>query len=172
MSAHHEGDGCRRRLDRRTFLRQASGFAGAVLVSLGAAPAAAEAMSREVRGWEETPGTGAARVWRYPLPAADGALIDADNEVMLVRWAGRAYAFSLSCPHRGGTIRWEGAGAFCPKHKARFSPEGANIGGRRTRALDRYAIRRDGGGIAVDLSALLEQDADSTAWEAAWVPVG
>jgi nitrite reductase/ring-hydroxylating ferredoxin subunit len=172
MSARHESDGCERRLDRRTFLKQASGFAGAVLVALGAAPAAAEAMTREVRALDGTPATGAARVWQYPLPGADGAVVDADNEVLLVRWAGRAYAFSLSCPHRGGTIRWEGAGAFCPKHKARFSPEGANVGGRRTRALDRYAIRRAGANVTVDITVLLEQDADAAAWEAAWVPAG
>jgi len=171
MSARHEGERCERRLDRRTFLRQASGFAGAVLVGLGAAPAAAEAMTREVRALDGAPSVGAARAWQYPLPAADGAHIDADNEVLLVRWTGRVYAFSLSCPHRGGTIRWEGAGAFCPKHKARFSPEGANVGGRRTRALDRYAIRRAGASVVVDITALLEHDADAAAWEAAWVQV-
>jgi nitrite reductase/ring-hydroxylating ferredoxin subunit len=168
MSARHEGERCERRLDRRTFLRQAGGFAGAVLMGLGVAPVAAAAMTLEVRALDGTPSTSAARVWQYPLPTADGALIDADNEVLLVRWAGRVYAFSLSCPHRGGTIRWEGTGAFCPKHKARFSPDGANVGGRQTRALDRFAIRRLGTSVAVDTTAPLEQVTDAAAWAAAW----
>ena len=169
MSETREGEGCGRRLDRRTFLRQATGFAGAVLVGLGAAPAAAQAMVREVRA--KTIGSAAgARLREYAMPSADGALVDAENELLLVRWAGRVYSFALGCPHRGTTLRWQGDGAFCPKHKARFSPEGMNVGGRRTRALDRYPIRRAGTSVAVDLTAPLQQDTDAAAWEAAWVP--
>ena len=172
MSAPREGGGCRRRLDRRAFLQQAGGFAGAVLVGLGAAPATVEAMVREIRARDVTPSMTGARIRQYALPAADGALVDADNEVLLVRWAGRVHAFALGCPHRGTTLRWQGTGAFCPKHKARFGPDGANVGGRRTRALDRYPIRRTGSSVSVDLTAPLQQDADPIAWAEAWAPVG
>ena len=168
MHAMTDGEGCGRRLDRRTFLRQASGFAGAVLVGLGAAPAVAEAMVGEARAIATGAGTGA-RMREYAMPSADGALVDADNEVLLVRWTGRVYAFALGCPHRGTTLRWQGDGVFCPKHKARFSPEGRNVGGRRTRAIDRYPIRRAGTSLAVDVTAALQQDTDAAAWEAAWV---
>jgi nitrite reductase/ring-hydroxylating ferredoxin subunit len=118
--------------------------------------------------------SGAARLRRYALPAVDGALVDAENELLLVRWAGRVHAFSLSCPHRGATLRWQGnaAGVFCPKHKARFAPDGAHVGGRRTRALDRYPIRREGSLVVVELATPLKQDADAAAWAAAWIPVG
>ena len=162
---------CARTLDRRDFLRQATGFAGAVLVGLGATPAAAAQMVREIRAHDATGRGGAGRMRQYAMPAADGALVDAENEVLLVRWAGRVHAFALGCPHRGTTLRWQGDGVFCPKHKARFSPDGAHVGGRRTRALDRYPIRREGAFVVVELTAPLEEDADAAAWAAAWVPV-
>lgn len=172
MHASDSHQHCARSLDRRTFLRHASGFAVAVLVGLGASSAAAEAMVGEIRASEAT-SRGGARLRQYAMPAADGALVDADNEVLLVRWAGRVYAFSMSCPHRGTTLRWLGTadGAFCPKHKARFSPAGENVGGRHTRALDRYPIRREGRGVVVDVTVPLEQEADAAAWTAAWVSV-
>lgn len=162
---------CGRTLDRRAFLRQATGFAGAVLVGLGAPSAATEAMVRELHASEATTSSAGARLRKYAMPAVDGALVDAENEVLLVRWAGRVHAFSMSCPHRGATLRWQGtaSGAFCPKHKARFSPAGENVGGRRTRALDRFPIRREETSVVVDVTVPLEQDADAVAWEAAWV---
>jgi len=171
MSARPADPECGHRLDRRTFLQQASGFAAAVLVGLGAPPSTA-AQVAEVRAGNTEPDTARERVRTYALPVTDGALVDADSEVLLVRWGGRVFAFALGCPHRGTIVRWQGSGAFCPKHKARFAPDGTNVGGRRTRALDRYPIRRVGAQVTVDLSARLEQDADAAAWAAAWVPAG
>ncbi|MCC7055770.1 MAG: Rieske 2Fe-2S domain-containing protein, partial [Gemmatimonadaceae bacterium] len=45
---------------------------------------------------------------RYPVPATDGATIDADNEVILVRSGGKVYAFALSCPHQRAMLRIKG----------------------------------------------------------------
>ena len=35
----------------------------------------------------------------YPIPVADGVAIDKEESVIIARHAGRAYAFSLACPH-------------------------------------------------------------------------
>lgn len=164
---------CSAVFDRRDFLRNAALVAGAVMVGLGTSPDLLLASSREIRevAAVRVPGAGALR--SYALPSADGASVDVENEVLLVRWAGVAYAFALACPHRGVALEWQSAGtAFCPKHKARFSPDGSNVGGRATRALDRYPLQLDGTRLLVDLSARLRVDADAAAWSAAAVSVG
>ncbi|HUL77571.1 MAG TPA: hypothetical protein VL691_09940, partial [Vicinamibacteria bacterium] len=43
----------------------------------------------------------------YPLPAADGVTIDRANEVILVRFQEKAYAFNLACPHENTALRWK-----------------------------------------------------------------
>lgn len=99
------------------------------------------------------------------------AALAADNEVMLVRWQGRGYAFSLACPHRGTRLEWradEGR-VFCPKHKARFRPDGAHDSGRQTRNLDRYDVRRQGETLVVALGSRRRVDVDPAAWAAAVV---
>ena len=77
----------------------------------------------------------------YPIPAADGATIDHDNQVILVRFQGKAYAFNLSCPHQNTALRWHPEdGQFqCPKHHSRYTPDGVFISGRATRSMDRFA---------------------------------
>jgi nitrite reductase/ring-hydroxylating ferredoxin subunit len=106
---------------------------------------------------------------RYALPAADGASIDRDNEVILVRWQNAVYAFALACPHQHVALRWlEGDGRFqCPKHRSKYRPDGTFIEGRATRGLDRFAVTRDGASVAVDLDALHQQDKDPAGWSAA-----
>ena len=73
--------------------------------------------------------------------------------VLVVRAHSKLYAFPLECPHRGRLLEWQPGDSqfYCPKHKARFSTDGANIGGRRTSALDRYSLRRDGAKVMVSL---------------------
>ena len=154
-------------LGRRAFLRGAAGALAAAALPLGA-PAAA--LADGVR-WAAATGTGQTRA--YPLPAADGATIDRDNEVILVRWQGCVYAFALSCPHQRTALRWqEGEARFqCPKHKSRYRPDGTFIEGRATRGLDRFVVRREGGDVVVDLARLLKQTDDPDAWSAAVVRV-
>ena len=94
----------------------------------------------------------------YATSTADGAAAPLDRRaflrnsalfavgVLLVRAHSKLYAFSLECPHRRRLLEWQTGGSqfYHPKNKARFSIDGANIGGRRTSALDRYSLRRDG----------------------------
>ena len=107
----------------------------------------------------------------YPIPAADAVAIDADQQVILVRWEGKVYAFDLSCPHQNTALRWqEGEHRFqCPKHKSRYQPDGTFISGRATRGMDRLAIRREGETVVVDLDRMFKQDEDRAGWEGAVV---
>jgi len=153
--------------DRRDFLRDAARAAAAALLAMGVAPAVVRAM----------PVRFTAPLWRrqatvsYALPAADGATVDKDNEVILVRHAGALYAFNLSCPHQNTALQWlDDEQRFqCPKHKSRYEPDGTFISGRATRGMDRFAIRREGAGVMVDLETLYRQDDDKAAWDAAVV---
>jgi nitrite reductase/ring-hydroxylating ferredoxin subunit len=102
----------------------------------------------------------------YPIPQQDGATIDREHEVIVVRYQGRVYAFGLSCPHQRTALRWQEAERRfqCPKHKSTFQPDGAFIAGRATRAMDRYALRREGDNVVVDLTTLFQEDKDRERW--------
>lgn len=153
---------------RRDFIRNtAIGVAG-VIASLGIARSAAaipvsiiEAIARKGAGIT------------YAIPGSDGVQIDKDNEVILVRWQGNAYAFNLSCPHQRTTLRWnDSVKEFqCPKHKSRYTPNGSFISGRATRGMDRFAIQRAGANLIVDADQLFEEDENEAQWKAAFVKV-
>ena len=107
----------------------------------------------------------------YPIPAADGVQIDKDQDVIISRTEGKVFAFSLACPHQNTAIKWDtGKTRFqCPKHKSIYTPEGVFVEGRATRGLDRFAVRKDGNSIVVNLDSLLEQDKDTDKWSKAFV---
>ncbi|HQR18764.1 MAG TPA: Rieske (2Fe-2S) protein [Gemmatimonadales bacterium] len=151
---------------RRDFLRAAASFL-ATLAALGVPPAAAEAFT--VRGGRALAVLGTDAT--YPIPAADGATIDKEQQVILVRWQGVVYAFNLSCPHQNTALKWiaEDQRFQCPKHKSRYQPDGTFISGRATRGMDRLAIRREGETMVVNLDAMFEQDKDPAGWTAAKV---
>ena len=109
----------------------------------------------------------------YPLPAADGATIDKQTAVILVRLQGKVIAFNLACPHENTALRWKPAvGRFeCTKHDSKYSPDGTYIGGRATRNMDRLRITRDGANVVVDLSNLVKSDAQPAEWKAALITV-
>jgi len=172
MSAGHETDraseSCYFSVDRRAFLRAtALGVLGA-LAGEAALPALASAV-----GTAAPTATGKLEL-RYALPTIDGVAVDEGNEVILVRWRERAYAFSTKCPHRGAQLEWRAAEGrvFCPKHKARFRPDGAHDSGRQSRDLDRYDIRREGTSLVIRLDTLRRADTDPTGWAAATVTIG
>jgi Rieske Fe-S protein len=154
---------------RRQFLIDATLALGAVMAALSASPREAAAIplrlgrALAVAGDEVT----------YPVPAADGASIDRDNEVILVRWKGGLYAFALSCPHQNTALRWLGSdGRFqCPKHKSTYQPDGTFISGRATRNMDRFALRRDGQNVVVDLATLYKSDKQEALWSEARLAV-
>jgi len=97
--------------------------------------------------------------------------IDKDESVIIARVGGRAYAFSLACPHQNTAIRWESEDHRfqCPKHKSRYRPDGTFIEGRATRGLDRFALRREGDQLFVNLDALYREDTDAVPWSTAFV---
>jgi Rieske Fe-S protein len=107
----------------------------------------------------------------YAIPDADGATIDKDNQVILVRTANKAYAFNLSCPHQNTALRWhpEDNQFQCPKHHSRYQPDGVFISGRATRSMDRFALKKDGRNLIVDLDKLFRQDQDAADWDSAVV---
>jgi len=109
----------------------------------------------------------------YPLPNADGATIDREESVIVVRWQGAAYVFSLACPHQNTALKWapQDAQFQCPKHHSKYRPDGTFIEGRATRGMDRFAVRRDGDKVVVDLDKLYQQDKDPAEWKAALIPV-
>jgi len=109
----------------------------------------------------------------YPIPDTDGATIDRDAQVIVVRYQGKAYVFNLSCPHQNTALRWHPEdGQFqCPKHHSRYTPDGVFISGRATRSMDRFAVKRDGANVVADLDRLFQQDKDAGDWDAAFITV-
>lgn len=143
-------------------------MATGILLGLGLTPAQAAASGfslaagRKVRGSFEL---------SYPVPAHDGVVIDKDQQLMLARAKGVAYAFALSCPHQNTALKWleEDAMFQCPKHKSRYQPDGTFISGRATRNMDRLPIRSDGKLLFVDAERAYESDKDPAGWAAAAV---
>jgi Rieske Fe-S protein len=169
QQAEHDDCGECPLIDRRSFLRDATTAAAGALVALGIAPAAAQAMTLPtVRGISLS-----ADEKSFPLPATDGALVDEVHSIIIARVGGKAYAFSLACPHQRTAVRWEpNNNRFqCPKHKSKYTPDGEFIEGRATRGLDRFAVRKDGANIVVNVDALYKQDANAEEWKKAFVAV-
>ena len=112
-------------LDRRDFVRQA--LAAGLSVTF-------------------VPGLGPRSDKAYPLPAADGVVIDKAESVIIARFESKAFAFSLACPHQNTALRWiAGKNRFqCPKHESKYQPDGTFIDGRATRSMDRFAGREIG----------------------------
>jgi len=110
---------------------------------------------------------------RYPLPAADGVTIDRNEQVILVRFQRHVYAFNLACPHENTALRWrEREVRFqCPRHESQYQPDGTFVTGRATRNMDRFAVKRDGAELVVDLDRLFRSDQQAQDWAAATVEV-
>ena len=149
--------------NRREFLRSVSALAlGAIALGLPIRSASAKVLASSI----------GRKQLSYPLPAVDGADIDRDNDVILVRYKNEVFAFNLSCPHQNTALRWtETDMRFqCPKHHSQYQPDGEFITGRATRNMDRLAIRRDAANnIVVDPDTLYRSDEDSAQWQAAVV---
>jgi len=156
-------EGCPLVPNRREFLRSVSALAlGAIALGLPIRSASAKVLASSV----------GRKHLSYPLPAAYGAYIDRDNDVILVRYKNEVFAFNLSCPHQNTALRWnETEMRFqCPKHHSQYQPDGEFITGRATRNMDRLAIRRDAANnIIVDPDTLYRSDEDAAQWQAAVV---
>ena len=150
-------------VSRRVFLR-ATGCAAAALCA--ALPAELSALPI---AWISSEASGAQH--SYPVPAADSVNVDRAAQVILVRYQNHAFAFALSCPHQNAALKWvEKDKRFqCTKHDSKYQPDGVYTSGRATRNMDRFAIRRDGANLLVDLSRVFQSDADAAGWSAAAV---
>ena len=150
---------------RRDFLKQAAFVISGSLIGLAGSPGSAAALSLTAG----TPLGASGSDLTYPIPAADGATIDRDNGVIIVRYDGKVFAFNLSCPHENAAIRWKPAvNRFeCSRHDSRYEPNGTYTSGRATRNMDRFALRRNGDTIVVDVSRLIQSDAQKAQWDAA-----
>lgn len=156
---------CAGRDGRRDFLKQAAALVAGALA--GTAGLAREAAALPVAIGE--PASVAGNDLTYPIPAADGATIDRDNGVIVVRYQGKVFAFNLSCPHENAAVRWKSAlGRFeCSRHDSVYSASGVYASGRATRNMDRFPVRRDGASIVVDVSRLIQSDRQKAGWESA-----
>jgi len=155
-------------VERRAFLRDAALAVAGIFAALGAA---SEARALPVRLGSALAARGDERT--YPLPNVDGATIDREESIILVRWQGAVYVFSLACPHQNTALKWapQDAQFQCPKHHSKYRPDGTFIEGRATRGMDRFAVRRDGDKLVVDLDKLYQQDKDAAEWKAAVIQV-
>jgi len=154
---------------RRRALGTISAAAVAAMVGVALRPGTADAVPvAEAAAGPAGPGE-----LSYPLPAADGVTIDRENQVILVRFQQKVYAFGLACPHENTALRWrERDGRFqCPRHESQYKPDGTFIQGRATRNMDRFAVRRDGGNVIVDTNRLFRSDQQVADWGAATVAV-
>jgi Rieske Fe-S protein len=154
--------------DRRRFLRDVATAVAGIMAALALSPREANALPLALTSALSSQGDEVT----YPMPSADGATIDRDNEVILVRWKGAVYAFALSCPHQKTALRWLDAPDTrfqCPKHKSKYQPDGTFISGKATRNMDRYAIRKDRKNVVVNLAQLFRNDKQPAAWGAAMV---
>jgi Rieske Fe-S protein len=148
---------------RRDFFRHTAAVVSGALVAMAGPRAAALAIGTaeplSVSGGDLT----------YPVPTADGATIDRDNGVIVVRFEGKVFAFNLSCPHENAAVRWKAAVSRfeCSRHDSRYTPNGVYTSGRATRNMDRFAVKRSGQTIVVDVSRLIQSDTQKAQWEAA-----
>lgn len=155
--------------DRREFLRDAVLTLAGALAGLGLAPERAHTFPVH----SATPLFRTGDEITFPIPAQNGATINREHNVIVARYSGAVYAFSLACPHQRAALKWLGdQGRFqCPKHKSKYRPDGSYISGRATRSMDRFFIRRAGSNVVVDLSRLFREDRDQAAWSTALVRV-
>ena len=157
-------------VDRRRFLAQAAVTVVGVMVALGMSAERAAAFPLTfVTGVRLPNGTDVS----FPIPPADGATIDKNNDMILARYQGKVFAFGLACPHQNTALRWLAEeGRFqCPKHKSKYAPDGTFLSGRATRSMDRYAVRKDGSNVVVSLDTLYQEDKQKAEWGNAFVPV-
>lgn len=153
---------------RRQFLRDAAVAVAGIAASMGIARTASAlpiSFTSAIGGSQQFK--------NYAIPAVDGAQIDRDAQVILVRWQNAVYAFNLSCPHQHTALRWEdGNHRFqCPKHHSKYQPDGEFIEGRATRNMDRLAISRQGANVVVDLDSMYRSDEDPKGWAAAMIRI-
>jgi Rieske Fe-S protein len=159
--------GCAGARTRRQVMGEVSSALLAAMAGVALWPETAAAVPvASATGSEAGPGELA-----YPMPSADGVTIDRHQQVIVVRFQGKVYAFNLACPHENTALRWRRRdGRFqCPRHESQYQPDGTFIQGRATRNMDRFAVRRSGDTLVVDVNRLFHSDEQAGEWSAAAV---
>ena len=59
----------------------------------------------------------------------------------------------------------------CPRHESKYQPDGTFVEGRATRNMDRFAVRKQGAEVIVDVRQLFRSDQQQAQWAAAVVGV-
>ncbi len=59
----------------------------------------------------------------------------------------------------------------CSKHDSVYRLDGVYIGGRATRNLDRFPVRRQGNSVVVNVVTMIQSDLNKAEWEAAFITV-
>jgi len=166
---HEPCAGCRGIDTRRDFLKHAATLVSGAIIGITGAAGAGEALTVSAGA----PLGASGSELTYPVPTADGATVDRDNGIIVVRYQGKLFAFNLSCPHENAAVRWKPAvNRFeCSRHDSKYDPNGTYTSGRATRNMDRFPIKRNGGTIVVDVSKLIQSDTQKAQWEAAAIGV-
>ena len=155
-------------LTRRDAISRGLAVLAMTFLAEGVTPSAVAALTSRVTGIVGR--DAGANVKAFAVPAQDGVQFAKEDELILVRYQGRIYAFALSCPHQNTALRWVDEGRFqCPKHKSRYEPDGTFISGRATRNMDRYAIRHSGSDVEIDFDLLYKNDKQPAEWAGAVV---
>jgi Rieske Fe-S protein len=96
----------------------------------------------------------------YTADGINTTWMKAPNKVAVVRHAGRIYAFTTVCTHRGAIINAENNTSFeCPRHHATYDIAGNVTNGPAKVALVHYAISENADGrIIVDQSKTFTPD--------------
>lgn len=153
--------------NRREFLQTAGCF-GLAFALLGLSSAEARALPVFT-----TEGVQSGGERRYPIPGADSVNIDHAAQLIIARFRGQVFVFSLSCPHQNNAVKWlpNDHRFQCTKHDSQYQPDGVHTSGRATRNMDRYVIRCDGDSVVVDLHRWIQSDKDPVGWAAAAITV-
>jgi nitrite reductase/ring-hydroxylating ferredoxin subunit len=149
---------------RRSFLKSSAGCLGGAFALCALLP---ESLSGLPVVFAEGRGPTAERA--FAIPAADSVTVDRTTGLMLVRAAGKVYAFSMTCPHERAAVKWvpKDNRFSCTKHDSKYRADGTYISGRATRGLDRFPIRRDGTNVLINLDAVFRFDKDPDGWQKA-----
>jgi Rieske Fe-S protein len=152
---------------RRDFLKRAAALVAGAVAGMAGSASPSAALPVALGGPLDASGADLT----YPIPATDGATVDRDNAVIIVRFQGKVFAFNLSCPHENAAVRWKPAVSRfeCSRHDSRYDMAGVYTSGRATRNMDRFTVKRSGDAIVVDVSRLIQSDTQKAQWEAAAV---
>ena len=99
-----------------------------------------------------------------------------DREPALARRAGTKGLTRIPPPRRApvrNQLRRRPAEARfeCSKHDSVYRLDGVYLGGRATRNMDRFPVKRQGNSVVVKVATMIQSDMNKAEWEAAVIAV-